>query len=129
MTTVVAAAVIERNDRYLVARRPKGVHLEGFWEFPGGKCAPGESLRECLRRELLEELAVDAIVGGEAFTVTHAYEDRAVELHFFACELTGEPSPQLGQELRWVERSELSALEFPPADAELIARLTRTAAQ
>ena len=120
---VVTAAVIERDGRFLVTRRQKGAHLEGFWEFPGGKCDLGESLEACLARELREELAVAARIGAEVFTTTHSYEERRVELHFFACELLGEPVPQLGQEMRWVPRAELAALEFPPADAELIARL------
>ena len=124
MIVVVAAAVIERDGRFLVTRRQKGVHLEGRWEFPGGKCDDGESLSACLQRELREELAVDANVGKDFFTVTHNYADRAVELHFFECEITGEPSPQIGQEMRWVRREELSALDFPAADAELIKTLT-----
>jgi hypothetical protein len=63
-------------------------------------------------------------VGGEVLSIAHAYADRIVELHFLACELTGEPRPVLGQEMRWVPREELSALEFPPADDELIGILT-----
>jgi len=126
-TLVVTAAVIERDGRVLVTRRQQGVHLEGCWEFPGGKCDPGESLAGCLARELREELDVDARVGGEVFTTTHAYDDRRVELHFFACELLGEPRPLLGQEMRWVAHAELGALQFPSADAELIAALTRQA--
>jgi 8-oxo-dGTP diphosphatase len=122
---VVAAAVVERSDRFLVTRRPAGVHLEGCWEFPGGKCETGEPLATCLARELREELAVSAHVRDEIFTVTHRYPDRAVELHFFACDLAGEPSPQLGQEMRWVPRVELAALNFPPADEELIRILGR----
>ena len=125
-TVVVTAAVIERNGRFLVTRRLQGAHLEGFWEFPGGKCDAGEDLHACLARELREELAVDARIGPEIFTTTHAYADRSVELHFLRCELAGEPSPQIGQEMRWVERNDLTRLEFPPADAELIDRLART---
>jgi len=117
---VVTAAVIDRDGRLLVTRRQKGVHLEGYWEFPGGKCDAGESLEACLARELREELDVEARVGEEVFATTHAYPDRRVELHFLRCELHGEPRPQLGQEMRWVGREELAALEFPPADAELI---------
>src|SRR5947207_326461 len=60
---VVTAAIVERGGRFLLTRRQKGVHLEGFWEFPGGKCDAGETLDACLRRELREELAVDASVG------------------------------------------------------------------
>jgi 8-oxo-dGTP diphosphatase len=120
---IVAAAVIEQADRFLLTRRQPGVHLEGLWEFPGGKCEPGEALRACLAREIREELGVGATVGGELLTVSHAYPDRRVELHFFRCTLEGAPAPQLGQEMRWVLRGELAALEFPPADRELIERL------
>ena len=127
MTLVVAAAVIVRNDSYLVTRRQRGVHLEGLWEFPGGKCDTGESLAACLERELREELNVEARIGNEIHVVTHRYDDRVVELHFIACDLTGDPQPQLGQEMRWVSRGDLQTLEFPPADAELIRMLLRQA--
>ena len=120
MTIVVAAAVIERDGRILVTRRLKGAHLEGLWEFPGGKCHEGESLRECLRRELVEELGTDATVREEIFSTSHEYDERTVTLHFFDCSLLREPRPLLGQEMRWVARSELGSLAFPPADAELI---------
>jgi 8-oxo-dGTP diphosphatase len=124
---IVTAAVIERDDAFLVTRRQKGVHLEGLWEFPGGKCDAGETLAACLARELEEELGVAARIGAEVFTVTHAYPDRVVELHFFRCELVGDPRPRIGQEMRWVRRDDLASLEFPPADRELIATLTRQA--
>ena len=124
-TIVVTAAVIERDGTLLLTRRQAGVHLEGYWEFPGGKCDAGETLAACLARELREELDVEARVGDEVFTTTHAYPERVVELHFFRCEIVGEPRPQLGQEMRWVRRGELQALEFPPADAELIEVLGR----
>ena len=122
---VVTAAVIERDDAFLVTRRLAGVHLEGYWEFPGGKCDPGESHTACLERELVEELGTVARIGREVYAVEHAYPERVVELHFFECELLEAPQPVLGQEMRWVPRVELRALEFPPADAELIDRLCR----
>jgi mutator protein MutT len=122
---VVTAAVIERDGRFLLTRRQKGVHLEGLWEFPGGKCDPGETLEECLKRELLEELAVDADVGDCIFTALHRYPDRSVELHFLRCRVRDDPVPQLGQEMRWATREELGVLEFPPADGDLIERLRR----
>jgi len=124
MTVVVTAAVIERDGRFLVTKRQRGVHLEGLWEFPGGKCDAGEDLRACLRRELKEELAVSARIGEEILATTHAYDDRRVELHFIRCEVLGNPSPQVGQEMRWAGREELATLQFPPADAELIRLLT-----
>ncbi len=124
-TLVVVAAVVEIDGRLLITRRQKGVHLEGFWEFPVGKCDKDEPLRVGLARELLEELDVASRVGDEIFATVHAYPERTIELHFFRCELLGEPRPQLGQEMRWVRRGELAALEFPPADAELIQMLTQ----
>ncbi|PYR94759.1 MAG: 8-oxo-dGTP diphosphatase MutT [Acidobacteria bacterium] len=120
---IVAAAVIETDGRFLVTRRLQGVHLEGYWEFPGGKCEPGESLDACLRRELLEELGCDATFGEELLAVTHDYSERVIELHFVECRLTSEPMPLLGQEMRWVARDDLRSLKFPPADDELIALL------
>ena len=122
---VVTAAVVERSGTFLVTRRVRGVHLEGFWEFPGGKCEAGEPHAACLAREIREELGADVSVDREIFSISHAYHDRTVELHFFACDLQGEPTPMLGQEMRWVRREELPALEFPPADEELIRLLTR----
>ena len=117
---VVAAAVIERDGTFLVTRRMRGAHLEGCWEFPGGKCEEGEAHAACLEREIVEELDAPVRVGRELFTISHSYADRVVELHFFACDLLGEARPVLGQEMRWVRREDLAALEFPPADEELI---------
>ena len=123
-TIVVAAAVVEHTGRILVTKRQPGVHLEGCWEFPGGKCEPGESHAMCLRREIREELGTDAEVGEQLLATTHHYPERIITLHFFRCTLAGEPVAMLGQEMRWVTRAELSTLRFPPADAELIRRLT-----
>jgi mutator protein MutT len=122
---VVTAAVIEQEDRILVTRRPRGVHLAGLWEFPGGKCDQAEPLTRCLEREILEELGTACRIGPELFTVSHQYPDRTVELHFFACTLDGQPRPLLDQEMRWVPRAELATLEFPAADAALIEALGR----
>jgi mutator protein MutT len=121
---VVTAAVIEERDCFLLTRRLRGTHHEGHWEFPGGKCDPGESLEACLVREIDEELGCGVAVGAEIFSITHAYPERTVELHFFACTLDGEPRPQLDQDMQWVERGVLRSLAFPPADRELIDRLS-----
>ena len=122
-TIVVAAAVVERDGAYLVTRRLRGTHLEGLWEFPGGKCEPAETLEACLIREIDEELGCRADVRQELLSVSHDYTDRTVRLHFFRCDLTGEPQALLGQEIRWVAPRELRALNFPPADEELIQML------
>jgi 8-oxo-dGTP diphosphatase len=117
---VVTAAVVERDGRFLVTRRPRGTHLEGCWEFPGGKCDTDEGLETCLCREIVEELDSQVRVDEEIYSVSHTYPERVVELHFFRCELLGEPRPLLGQEMQWVPREHLTSLEFPPADAGLI---------
>jgi mutator protein MutT len=117
---VVLAAVIEHDNHFLMTRRLKGTHLAGTWEFPGGKCDPGESHEQCLARELREELAVDAEIGEEVFTVEHAYPERTVRLHFRRVTLLGPPSPQLNQEMKWVARAELRNLELPDADRGLV---------
>jgi mutator protein MutT len=126
VTIVVTAAVIEREGRFLVTRRLQGTHLEGMWEFPGGKCDQGETLAACLQREIREELGTGVVVGSEMLQSTHEYVDRSVALHFFSCSLTGDPQPLLGQEMRWVARGDLRSLKFPPADDRLIDLLDRT---
>jgi mutator protein MutT len=122
---VVTAAVICRDEAFLVTRRLRGTHLAGCWEFPGGKCHAGEPLDACLHREIAEELDAAVRIGSELHHVSHAYADRIVELHFFECELLGEPRAVLGQEMRWVPRHDLRSLEFPAADADLVAMLVR----
>lgn len=117
---VVVAAVIERDGRFLVGRRLQGTHLAGYWEFPGGKVHHGETQEDALQREISEELNTGISTARKIFHTAHSYAERTVELHFYRAELTGEPQPVLGQELRWITRHDFGALEFPPADAELI---------
>ena len=120
---VVVAAVIEQNGKFLVARRLKDTHLAGYWEFPGGKVHDGESNGEALTREIAEELCCGISHPRKIFETAHVYPERTVELHFYRCELIGMPRPMLGQELRWITHDEFGSMEFPPADAELIAGL------
>jgi 8-oxo-dGTP diphosphatase len=117
---VVVAAVIEQDDSFLLTRRLEGTHLAGTWEFPGGKISAGETHARALQRELREELDVDVEVGPLVFETEHAYSDRTISLHFYRCALQGEPKALLGQQMQWVPRDQLSALDFPPADADLI---------
>lgn len=121
----VAAGLIVGDGRYLVARRKPDAHLGGLWEFPGGKCEPGESLEDCLRRELREELGIE--VGEPAFcrVIRHAYPEKVVEIHFFWCSVASGAVQALGcDEVRWVTPQEMAGLEFPPADRTLIQALT-----
>ena len=121
---LVVAAVIEREERFLVTRRQDGVHLAGFWEFPGGKVADGESHTAALRREIHEELDVEVIVRDLVLETSHEYPERVVTLFFYRCDLIGTPRAMIGQEMAWVARGALPSLRFPPADDELIRRLT-----
>jgi 8-oxo-dGTP diphosphatase len=120
----VVAAIIERDERFLLTVRPQGTHLEGRWEFPGGKCDRTETRAEALKRELLEELDIVAEVGELVQTITHEYPEKTVELYFYRCQFVGEPKPMLGQEMRWVARNELATLDFPEGDATLIELLS-----
>jgi 8-oxo-dGTP diphosphatase len=121
---IVVAAVIEIEQKFLVARRLRGTHLEGYWEFPGGKVREAETLEQALCREIREELNSGISDLKKIFQTSHAYPERTIDLHFFRGTLTSPPEPALGQELRWIARDEFSILAFPPADAELLAELS-----
>ena len=124
--TVVIAAIVEREGLILVAQRVAGSHLAGYWEFPGGKLEPSENHRQCLEREMKEELDATVEVGPILHSTSFAYPERTVELHFYNCVLTNEPTPLLGQQLRWVSRPQLETLQFPPADLELVRLLVNS---
>jgi 8-oxo-dGTP diphosphatase len=123
---VVTAAVIERAGTFLLTRRLEGTHLAGCWEFPGGKCGPGETLAESLVREIREELAADVDVGLELLATSHEYPERHIELRFFQCTLRTEPTAALGQQMAWVRREDLRSYPLPPADDELVRLLEAT---
>ena len=121
---MTAAIIRDDRGRYLITQRRRGSHLEGFWEFPGGKRDAGESLSACLRRELAEELGATFDVGTEVATVEWEYPDRTVVLHFFECRLeVGTIEPRESQAMAWVEPERLRDYEFPPADRALVDRL------
>ncbi|MHB0937921.1 MAG: (deoxy)nucleoside triphosphate pyrophosphohydrolase [Armatimonadota bacterium] len=119
--TPIVLGYIERDGAVLLSRRPDGAHQGGRWEFPGGKVEPGEDLRDALRRELREEIGVEAEVGEELAVTRYDYPDRGVELHLFRCVLTaGEPAPAGVAAVRWAPREELARVDFPPANAALL---------
>jgi 8-oxo-dGTP diphosphatase len=127
-TLLVAAAVLVENGRVLITQRKEGSHLGGTWEFPGGKVRPGEDPRAALRRELGEELGIDA-TAGEILDVTfHLYPeaDRAVLLLFFEAErMAGSPDPRALDVAAWAWAgpSELDPSRFPPADVAVLAKV------
>jgi mutator protein MutT len=120
----VVAAIIRRKGQVLITQRLDNVHLARLWEFPGGKVEVGESLEVALKREIREELGLKIRVDDEFFTIEHDYPAKSVRLHFFICTiLDGEPQALHVAALRWVSPQDLANYQFPPADAELIARL------
>ena len=121
----VAAGIIWRRGRVLIAKRPKGSHLEGLWEFPGGKQEEGESLRGCLEREIQEELGLKVKADHGFLSVDHDYGSRRISLHFFTCiRLAGEPTALQGQQIRWVEPAHLPRFDFPPPDEKAVELLS-----
>jgi 8-oxo-dGTP diphosphatase len=121
---VVAAALFDSQGRVLIAERPAGKHMAGWWEFPGGKVAAGESDREALVRELHEELGIEARPDAEIMTLTHDYPDRVVDLVLWrAAILSGEPRGLDGQLLKWVGTDTLGREKLLEADRPFIAAL------
>lgn len=125
-TIQVAAGLVVRDGRYLITKRKAGVHLEGLWEFPGGKREASESLEECLHRELREELGIEVEDSRLFQVVRHTYPEHTVELHFFQCRYLGGEAKALGCEaLAWVGPQEIGSYEFPPADRPIVDALMR----
>lgn len=121
---VVAAAVIDATGRVLIAQRPRGKHLAGGWEFPGGKLEPGEERLAALARELREELGISIGTPRPLIRVRHAYPSREVLLDTWVVKhYSGDPRGLDGQALRWCTQDELPAAELLPADKPIVAAL------
>jgi 8-oxo-dGTP diphosphatase len=118
----VAVGVIYGADgRILVTRRAAGQHLGGMWEFPGGKVDPGETVNDALTRELWEELAIRPQTQLPLCRIVHNYPDKAVLLDVWkVTRFSGEPDPQEGQPLRWLDVQELDPDDFPQANRAII---------
>jgi 8-oxo-dGTP diphosphatase len=119
---VIAIAVVEHQGRFLVGKRPEGVPLAGCWEFPGGKVQSGETPAAAAVRECLEETGLTVAVQGTYPSVVYDYPHGQVDLRFFACSaLDASDAPR--EPFVWLPRADLAGLEFPPANAALLAQL------
>ncbi len=123
---VVAVALVDPDDRVLLAQRPEGKAMAGLWEFPGGKIEPGETPEVALIRELREELSIDVSASCLApFTfASHTYPDFHILLLLYICRVwKGNPKTKEHQELKWVRPIKMKDFDMPAADAPLVAML------
>lgn len=123
---VVAAALVDADNRVLIAQRPAGKQLAGLWEFPGGKLHPGERPEDALARELEEELGVQICAPCLAplTFASHAYDDFHLLMPLYVCrKWEGFITPAEGQAVKWARARDLRNYPMPPADAPLIGPL------
>jgi len=118
----VVAALILQGDKILACQRTRHQVMPLKWEFPGGKIEEGEQPRDALRRELEEELGIEAAIGDEVARLVHEYpRGGSVELRFFAVtSYRGEIENRIFRDVRWIERSDLPTLDFLEADLQLV---------
>jgi len=121
---VVAAAILQREGKILLTRRRLDAYQGGLWEFPGGKREADETLEQCLRRELKEEIDIEICDVRPFYTLHHRYPEKEVELNIFTCSIhQGEPKAIECIEMAWVHRHELSSYEFPTADQPVLQKI------
>ena len=122
---IIGVAVIWNDKQQILIdrRRPEGT-MGGLWEFPGGKIEAGETVEECIKREIDEELAIDIEVGEHLITIDHDYAKLRVTLAVHECShLKGVPQPLECDEIRWVNLEQLEQFNFPAANFQIIAAL------
>ena len=125
--TEVVAALIWRDDKFLICQRPAHKGNALLWEFVGGKVELGETLEDALVRECREELDVTVNVGDVFMEISHVYPDIEVRLTLFKAKISqGTPKRLEHNDIKWVSAGELSLYEFCPADKEIIARIEET---
>ncbi|HEY9627516.1 MAG TPA: A/G-specific adenine glycosylase [Coleofasciculaceae cyanobacterium] len=120
------AVIWNEQGNILIDRRPQAGLLGGLWEFPGGKIEPGETVEDCIKREIREELGIEITVGDRLITIAHAYTHFRVTLNVHHCRyLSGEPRPIACDEVRWVTLAELEQFPFPAANVQIIQALQK----
>lgn len=123
---LIAAAVIEKDGKILIAQRAKNDVLYGKWEFPGGKLEKGETLHECLKRELNEELSICAQVGEFLCTSTFYHKDALFDMHVFRVpSFEGTITLNEHSAIEWVTPAELSRFSFPDPDMPIVELLQK----
>ncbi len=123
---LVAAGILKDGDRILICQRHRSDRYGLQWEFPGGKVHDGEDLQAALRRELAEELAIEAEIGKEVYRLRHRYPDRFVEVVFLAVlSFRGVLRNRVFEAVEWVPRGALPSYDFLEADRELVDRIGR----
>ncbi|WP_319409949.1 (deoxy)nucleoside triphosphate pyrophosphohydrolase [uncultured Desulfosarcina sp.] len=128
MTSIVqvTAAIIVSNGNILIAQRQHNDRLAGLWEFPGGKIEAGETPEQCLRRELWEELEMDAVVGNYLGSSYYHYDHISIELMAYRAFWSGGPVRLFShQDFRWVTPDQLPQFPFTPADLPFVQQLAR----
>jgi len=122
----VVCALVERDGLFLIARRPRDKSLGGLWEFPGGKVEPGETPRQALHRELMEEMRITVEIIAPLTPVEHTYPDFSLRLVPFRCTLSGgEPLLAEHDELAWISLGMVSRYRFPEADLPVLEEYRR----
>jgi 8-oxo-dGTP diphosphatase len=117
----VSAAIIEEGDKFLIARRAKGKHLAGFWEFPGGKIEAGETAEACLSRELNEEFQINVSVNSYVGESYYEYPNKTINLKAFICSIiSGEIRLHVHDKIEWITIDEIQQYDLAPADLPLI---------
>ncbi len=123
---LVTAGILLDGDRILICQRHHSDRYGLRWEFPGGKVRHGEDLKASLRRELTEELSIEAEVGEEVFRLRHRYPNRYVEVVFFLVRAyTGTVQNRVFEAVAWAPRGKLHTYNFLEADRELVGRIAR----
>jgi len=122
------AVITNEQGNVLIDRRKQEGLLGGLWEFPGGKIEPGESVEDCVKREIMEELGIEIEVGDRLITIDHAYTHFKVTLNVFNCKhLSGEPQPIECDEVKWVTLDEIDEYPFPKANGQIIDAMKKQA--